>query len=107
MNTYLRISLSMIMASAPLYAADFTGVQTPTDNYYSDAHLSRLNDEGVRKHAPLNIIIAEPHDENPDIAFTALTSHLADSLQEAQAPILVSRSIAYNYFFRRNPLTWG
>ncbi len=87
----------------PLIVSDAaTGAQIPPDNYYSSANLARLTTKGEKKHAPLAIIIDEVNQENPDSDYQALTANLAHMLQTAFVPTIVSRSIVYNYFFRRN-----
>ncbi len=87
----------------PVVAPDAeTGAQIPADNYYSSANLTRLTAEGKRKHAPLAIIIDQDDIERPANNGGALTKNFAQILQTAFVPTIVSRSIAYNYFVRRN-----
>ncbi len=88
---------------APVVAPDAeTGAHIPPDNYYSSANLARLTAEGERKHAPLAIIVDQENIEAPAKDHFALTLNFAYMLQTAFVPMIVSRSIVYNYFFRRN-----
>ncbi len=82
-----------------------TGAQIPPDNYYSSANLARLTTKGEKKHAPLAILIDQGpfYIETPDNKdHRSLTENFAHMLQTAFVPIIVSRSIVYNYFVLRD-----
>lgn len=95
-KSIIALLISVVLA----YDVDVSAM--PADNYYSDANLARLHTAGIRKHAPLILIIDQDDNENPDNMSFALTQDLAGILQTAFIPAIVSCSIVYNYFVRRD-----
>ena len=105
--------MGALFASLALFAGgEISGMadqefKIPVWSYYSDKNLKDLNKKGIRKHAPLKILIDQYNSETPDEEKTeAVTQEFSYALQAGFFPIVVSQSIAYNYLVRKRDKRW-